>query len=174
MTDSDELILGESTLIAEVLAEPGGEALSRCMACGTCSAGCPVREVVPEFDPRALVRLVALGADDAVFDGDILWLCSGCNTCDERCPQGVHLPSLIRAIRNVGVRRGHVPKVMMMQLDLLRQHGRLLEVEEHNSRRAKLGLPPMKNSGDDYRRLLELAGFESSVEAEREGEEEER
>ncbi len=167
MSDGDELILGDCSLAAEIMAEPGGEALSRCMACGTCSAGCPVREVEPAFDPRAIVRLVMLGAHE-VLEGDVIWLCSGCNTCEERCPQGVNIPSLIRAIRNVGVRRGFVPKVMMMQLDLLRQYGRLLEVEEHNSRRAKLGLPALKNPGDDYRTLLDLAGFSTPPDAQKE------
>lgn len=158
MSKRDELIAGGRRLADEIVREPGGEDLWQCMACGTCSAGCPVHEVVPEFDPRAIVRLVALGAEE-IFEGDLLWLCSGCNTCEERCPQGVHLASLIRAIRNVGVRRGHVPKVMMAQLDLLRQYGRLLEVEEHNKRRAKLGLPPLRNPADDYRVLIEKAGF---------------
>jgi heterodisulfide reductase subunit C len=158
----DELVIGDFALAAEVEAEPGGESLRRCMACGTCSAGCPVREVVPAFDPRVIVRLVALGADAEVFAGEgggLLWLCSGCNTCEERCPQGVHLPSLIRAVRNVGVRRGHVPRAMLAQVELLRQHGRLLEVEEHNARRTKVGLPELRNQAADYQALLELAGL---------------
>jgi heterodisulfide reductase subunit C len=155
--EEKELVVGDGSLADEVVAEPGGEGLWRCMSCGTCSAGCPVRAVESEFDPRVIVRLVALGATE-LFEGDLLWLCSGCNTCDERCPQGVHLPSLIKAIRNVGVRRGKVPPVMAVQLELLREHGRLLEVEEHNSRRAKMGLPELHNAGKDYAVLLELAG----------------
>lgn len=158
MTMDDELVVGDCSLADEVEREPGGEDLWHCMACGTCSAGCPVREVEPAFDPRAIVRLVVLGSD-AVFEDDLLWLCSGCNTCEERCPQGVHLPTLIKAIRNVGVRRGAVPGALLAQLDLLRQYGRLLEVEEHNKRRAKLGLPPLTNPDADYAVLLEHAGF---------------
>jgi heterodisulfide reductase subunit C len=160
--DDDELLAhNDPGLAAEVCAEPGGEALWRCLACGTCSAGCPVREVEPAFDPRAIVRLVALGAGE-IFADDLLWLCSGCNTCDERCPQGVHLPALIRAIRNVGVRRGHVPPVMLAQLDLLRQYGRLLEVEEHNSRRTKIGLPELRNPAPDYAALIRRARGEAA------------
>ena len=158
MTKDDELVVGDCSLADAVEAEPGGEDLWHCMACGTCSAGCPVREVEPAFDPRAIVRLVVLGSN-AVFEDDVLWLCSGCNTCEERCPQGVHLPSLIKAIRNVGVRKGSVPGALMAQLDLLRQYGRLLEVEEHNKRRTKIGLPELRNPSADYAVLLELAGF---------------
>lgn len=153
-----ELLFGDGALAAEVMAEPGGEALRMCMACGTCSAGCPVREVVPAFDPRALVRLVLLGAEE-VLSGELLWLCAGCATCEERCPQGVHLPALITAIRNVAVRRGFVPAAMTAQVGLLRGYGRLLEVEEHNKRRAKQGLPELRNPGADYARLLRAAGL---------------
>ena len=32
----------------EVAAQPGGENLRRCFACGTCAAGCPVTEIDPE------------------------------------------------------------------------------------------------------------------------------
>lgn len=154
----DDLHVGDGALAREVMDELGGDALWRCLACGTCSAGCPVREVEPAFDPRVIVRLVQLGSDD-VFEGDLLWLCSGCNTCDERCPQGVHIPSLIRAIRNIGVRRGIVPDNIAVQVDLIRQYGRLLEVEEHNKRRAKMGLPPMRNPAECYGALLDAAGL---------------
>ncbi len=154
----DELTFGDGTLAAEVTAEPHGEGLWRCMSCGTCSAGCPVREVVSDFDPRAIVRMVVMGLSE-VFANDLLWLCAGCGTCDERCPQGVHLPGLITAIRNVGVKRGYMPSTLAAQVDLLRQYGRLLEVEEHNKRRAKLGLPEMRNPAADYQTILEAAGL---------------
>jgi len=168
---ADELcFFADESLAQEVMDEPGGEGLRRCMACGTCSAGCPVREVEPAFDPRALVRLVLLGSKE-VLEGDLLWLCAGCNTCEERCPQGVHLPALITAIRNVGVRRGLVPEVMKAQVELLASLGRLLEVEEHNTRRAKIGLPALKNPGSCYRVLLEHAGV--SLPDEQDGHEEE-
>jgi heterodisulfide reductase subunit C len=157
--NDEELCEGGGELAREVTSEPGGEALWRCLACGTCSAGCPVREVEPDFDPRVIVRLVMLGSDEVFGRGDLLWLCAGCNTCDERCPQGVHLPSLIRAVRNVGVRRGAIPATIAAQVDLLRKYGRLLEVEEHNSRRAKIGLPDLVNPANDYRVLLDAAGL---------------
>jgi heterodisulfide reductase subunit C len=155
---SEDLVLGDGRLAAEVMGEPGGEHLWRCMACGTCSAGCPVREVLAEFDPRAIVRLVLLG-DEGVLNAEVLWLCAGCATCDERCPQGVHLPALITAIRNVAVRRGLSPPAIAAQVDLLRAHGRLLEVEEHNKRRAKMGLPELRNPASDYAAILEAAGL---------------
>jgi heterodisulfide reductase subunit C len=154
----EDLVLGDGALAAEVRAEPGGEQLLACMACGTCSAGCPVREVVPEFDPRAIVRLVLLDAEE-VLAGDLVWLCALCATCDERCPQGVRLPALITAIRNVAVRRGLVPAAMAAQVGLLRDYGRLLEVEEHNKRRAKIGLPELRNPADATARILRAAGL---------------
>ncbi len=51
----------------EVLAQPGGEFLRRCFACGTCVAGCPVSEVEPEYSPRRIVRQILFGMRDEVL-----------------------------------------------------------------------------------------------------------
>ena len=58
MIDSKTLDPDFKLLIAR---EPGGEHIKRCFSCGTCTAGCPVREVTDRYNPRKIIRMAILG-----------------------------------------------------------------------------------------------------------------
>ena len=73
----------------QVRAMPGGEHLLRCYACGTCTAGCPVREIDERYNPRKIIRMVLLGMKKRVLESDFIWMCSTCYSCEERCPQSL-------------------------------------------------------------------------------------
>ena len=45
----------------DVAEEPGGENIKLCFACGLCTAGCPVADIDPEYNPRRIIRMVILG-----------------------------------------------------------------------------------------------------------------
>ncbi|KAF5412352.1 MAG: CoB--CoM heterodisulfide reductase iron-sulfur subunit D [Candidatus Methanogasteraceae archaeon] len=56
-----------------------------CYQCGTCTAICPVRRVVP-FSPRVAIY------DSNIYDTDTdVWDCLTCGQCEVACPQGVRL-----------------------------------------------------------------------------------
>ncbi len=95
-------------LAAEVLAEPGGERLRTCLSCGTCTAACPIQWWNPAYNPRRILRQVALGRRE-VLQHPTIWFCSACDQCYRRCPQGVRLSELMQAIRNVAQRAGIAP-----------------------------------------------------------------
>ena len=129
----------------EVAAEPGGGGISRCFACGTCAAGCPVRGIDGKYNPRKIVRMVLLGMREEVLSSDFIWLCSTCYTCYDRCPQDVRLTDIMTALKNIAVREGHVHPSFREQARLLLAHGRLYEVEDFDNRkREKMGLPPVR------------------------------
>ena len=107
----------------EVAHEPGGENIRNCFACGTCTAGCPVRQVSDHYNPRLIIRLVLMGQRETVLHSDFIWHCSTCYTCDERCPQGVHIPDIMTALRNIAAREGYVPAGYEKQRELLMEHG---------------------------------------------------
>ena len=88
----------------EVAAELGGREISRCFSCGTCTAGCPVREIEDRYNPRKIIRMVLLGMRDEVLSSDFIWLCSTCYTCYDRCPQDVHLTDIMTALKNIAMR----------------------------------------------------------------------
>lgn len=143
----------------EVANEPGGEGIRRCYACGTCTAGCPVRRFHPIFNPRRIIRMVLLGMRDQVLKEPFVWLCATCFTCQERCPQGVRVSDLMRALKNLAVRAGNMPEGIPMQVKLLREKGTLYPLDDFdNKKRTKAGLPALPEGHEDVGPLLEEMG----------------
>jgi heterodisulfide reductase subunit C len=109
---TDEICISTSDLDAnfkyEVAEEPGGENIKVCFSCGICTAGCPVSEIDPHYNPRRIIRMVILGMREEVLSSDLIWLCSLCYTCYARCPQNVKFTEVMGALRNTAVREGYV------------------------------------------------------------------
>lgn len=139
----------------EVAAEFGGTNITRCFACGTCTVGCPVREIDEKYNPRKIIRMVLLGMRERVLKSDFIWLCSTCYTCYDRCPQDVQLTNIMTALKNIAVREGYIHASFKEQARLVTTFGRLYEIEDFdNKKREKLGLPPMKKHYEDLTKLL--------------------
>jgi len=144
------------TLAQKVANEPGGEGIRQCFACGTCTAGCPVRRFNANFNPRRIIRMVLLGMRERVLKEPFVWLCATCFTCQERCPQGVRIADLMRALKNLAVREGNMPEGIPLQANLLREKGTLYPLDEFdNKKRSKAGLPPMPEGHSDVAPLLQ-------------------
>jgi heterodisulfide reductase subunit C2 len=157
MIDTKEL---DPDFKSAIASEPGGEHITRCFSCGTCTAGCPVREVTDRYNPRKIIRMALLGMKKEVLSSPFIWLCSSCYTCHERCPQDVKIPELMNAIKNVAVREGHLPSAMKAQIDALSSFGRLLEITEfENEKRKEWSLPLLHEKCDEVRTLLEKLGL---------------
>jgi len=93
----------------EVMAEPGGENLLRCYACGTCMATCLIRRQYPDYNPRRALRMAMLGLRKQVLSSHVIWRCSACDDCYEHCPQKIHISELFKAFRNIALREGYAP-----------------------------------------------------------------
>ena len=145
-----------------ITAEPGGENIKKCFSCGTCTAGCPVREVTDRYNPRKIIRMALLGMKKEVLSSQFIWLCSSCYTCYERCPQDVRIPELMNAIKNIAAREGYLPPAMKIQLDLLSSFGRLLEITDfENEKRKESNLPPVQGKTEDVKKILKKIGLSS-------------
>lgn len=146
----------------EVANRYGGEAIRRCFSCGTCAASCPVGRFDSRFNPRRTIRMVLLGMRDQVLKSDFVWLCAGCHTCSERCPQGVHIPDIMTALKNMATEAGYTHPTLAKQIDLLKDFGRVFEVEEYdNKRRVKMGLPELKLRCEEVKIILDKLGVNS-------------
>lgn len=69
-----------------------------CYQCGRCSGGCPMTNAM-DHSPRALLRLLQLGAVDDALRSNTPWLCAGCHGCSICCPRGVDLPQVMYLLR---------------------------------------------------------------------------
>jgi heterodisulfide reductase subunit C len=143
-----------------IASEPGGENIKKCFSCGTCTAGCPVREVTDRYNPRRIIRMAILGLKKEVLSSPFIWLCSSCYTCFERCPQNVKIPELMNAIKNIAVKEGYLPPSLKSQLDLLSSFGRLIEITDfENEKRKEWNLPPLRGKTEDVKKIFDKVGL---------------
>lgn len=157
----------DPTFADQIAAEPGGEQIRRCFACGTCTASCPVREVTERYNPRRIIHMAVLGLREAVLASDFIWLCSTCYACYERCPQDVRITELMHAIKNIAVREGYIHPSFQMQVELLRHHGRLYEITNYeNERRAEQGLPAITEQAEEFAAILAATGLDTLIQRE--------
>jgi heterodisulfide reductase subunit C len=149
----------------DVAAEPGGENIKLCFACGICTASCPIREVDDRYNPRRIIRMVLLGMKDRVLKSDFIWLCSSCYACTERCPQGVRFTEVMTAIKNLAVKEGFIHPAYLMQVDIIRKAGRLYEIDTFdNNKRIALGLPVVARARMLTAKISALTGLDAILE----------
>lgn len=145
----------DSNFKYEIALRDGGENIKKCYQCGTCTVSCSVREVDEKYNPRRIIRMALIGMRDEVLSSDFIWLCAECYTCSERCPQNINIPELMNVIRNIAVLEGYMPKSFKAQIDLLREHGRLLEIGDfENIKRERFGLPKIEEKKEEAEKLL--------------------
>jgi heterodisulfide reductase subunit C len=87
-----------------------GKDLYECFSCGTCTAGCPERELDALYSPRKVIKNVLLGMKDPVFGNKFVEICSSHHRCFTQCPQGVEIPRLMNAIKNIAIKEGYTRK----------------------------------------------------------------
>ena len=103
-----------------VVNTPGGETFKSCYQCGTCTARCPASSFVALIRPNKIVELAKLGVRNHIQSNGF-WMCAGCNACLETCPQGVKLPEVMHALKNIAVQENQVPDIdkdVMMNMPL--------------------------------------------------------
>jgi heterodisulfide reductase subunit C len=91
----------------KIVEDEAGKGLFECFNCGTCTAGCPERELDPLYSPRKVIKNVLLGMKDQVFSNKFVEICSTHHRCYTQCPQGVEIPKLMNAIRSIAMKDGY-------------------------------------------------------------------
>jgi len=127
----------ESNFRNEIMNEPGGEHLTACFQCSTCTLGCPITEIVPSYNPRKIIQMSLLGMRKDVLSNPDLWICAICQTCTARCPQDVVVGDVLAVIRRIAEKEeeaGNIkidsPRPLFEKafLHTLEKYGRLYDV----------------------------------------------
>lgn len=110
----------------QLASRPGGEKVSNCYLCGSCTAGCPVSSIRKEYNPRRFMRMILLGMKDEVLFSPEIWQCSQCHICVAHCPQDVRFADIVRVLRQIALEEGYVTeelveKVNQLDVELIRQ-----------------------------------------------------
>lgn len=151
----------DSNFKYEIAREPGGEKITHCFQCGTCTATCPVRSIDDRYNPRKILRMALLGMKDRVLSSDFIWLCSSCYQCYERCPQDVKITDVMTAIKNVAVKAGYIHPMYPNTAEILSAHGRLYEIGDFDNKiRQKSGLPVLIEDRETVKKIFDLTGVD--------------
>ena len=117
-----------------VYAMPDGEKINQCIQCGTCSASCPMSDVM-DYSPREIIGMLRAGMLDRVLKSNTVWLCSSCYSCAVRCPAGIPFTDVMYELKRLGTEYGLCPKrtpnAVMVQafMESVDRHGRTHEPE---------------------------------------------
>jgi len=116
----------------DVISTPGGANLSNCYLCGSCTACCPVNEIDDGYNPRKIMRMILLDMED-VLKSDDIWKCNQCHACVAHCPQDARFADVVRALRELSIKKGYRKKGLqesIQKLDEELKQARLEKIKE--------------------------------------------
>lgn len=136
--------------------------IERCYQCQKCTSGCYLSEYF-DYMPNQMVRLVQFGLREQALRSVTIWLCSACQTCTVRCPNGINIPEVMDALKEMAVaarlpvpdnavfhrlfvddirRRGRVNETLLLARYKVKTHRLLTDLKEGITllRRGKLPL----------------------------------
>ncbi|NLT95299.1 MAG: 4Fe-4S dicluster domain-containing protein [Clostridia bacterium] len=85
---------------SEIMSYPGGEKITACMQCGTCTGSCPASHAM-KYTPRRLISLIRANQRDTVLKSLDIWKCASCYTCTARCPRGIKFTDIMYILKNL-------------------------------------------------------------------------
>jgi heterodisulfide reductase subunit C len=129
-----------------------------CYQCGACVADCPAGMYSDHFNPRLILLKTLLGFEDELIRPDSeIWDCTNCYTCAERCPQDVRPVDVIIALKNLCVRTGNAPELILKTSDPVLESGiTTIVTPVVDRRRQEMGLAPVGTYAvDELKKITE-------------------
>ena len=143
----------------DVLRHEEAKGLSACFSCGTCTAGCPISEVFPEYSPKKLAKMVKLGMKREVLGNPLIWCCTTCRSCEQHCPQNVRFFSILNVLKNMASEAGYAPSPWVEQTQQVMRTGLAFPTDAAlTQKRQAKSLPPIKSHGARAKRLIASTG----------------
>ncbi len=146
---------------SEVLSHSDAQGLNACFSCGTCSAGCPIHEVFPEYNPKKLAKMVRLGMRKELLSSPYIWYCATCHNCEQHCPQNVKFFNILNVIKNIAAKEDYAPRAWVEQAKQVMTTGIVFPTEDGwVKKREKLSLPSLKEDHPKLKKIIEQTGID--------------
>lgn len=141
----------------------GERDLRLCYQCGTCSGGCPVARMFPQYNIRKIVKHKK--EDKIDIEDKFLWYCLTCYICYERCPQDIKPVEVIHSIKNFISENGFAPSSLKEGNKKILAVGRSADITGFTERkRRNLGLPKLKTDvSKDFKEIAKITGLTERV-----------
>jgi len=88
----------DSGFTREIISSSEGARIFSCIQCGTCSASCPVFEVM-DFPPRQIFWMIREGRKQQVLMSVTPWICSSCYKCTVNCPAQINITEVMYRLK---------------------------------------------------------------------------
>jgi heterodisulfide reductase subunit C len=95
--------------LSDALLVPGGDRISRCLQCGTCTGSCPVSYAM-DISPRKVIALFRAAQVEEILRSRTIWICASCYMCTTRCPQAIKITDLLYALKRTALDTGLYPE----------------------------------------------------------------
>jgi len=146
---------------SEVMKHEDAKGLNACFACGSCTAGCPIHEIFPEYDPRKLAKMVKLGMREEVLTSPHIWYCATCHNCEQHCPQNVKFFNILNVLKNMAAKKGNAPNPWVEQTKQIIKTGLVFPTDEALfKKRRSFSLPDLKLDGSKVKKIIKLTGID--------------
>jgi len=93
--------------LEEILKQEKSLGVHRCLACGRCTALCPVGSLM-SMPPHQLVHLMRINALGELLEPESLFYCTDCGRCTEACPSGIDVNRILN-LDKAEIRSGKIP-----------------------------------------------------------------
>lgn len=146
---------------SEVMKHEDAKGLNACFACGTCTAGCPIHEIFPEYDPRKLAKMVKLGMREEVLASPYIWYCTTCHNCEQHCPQNVKFFNILNVLKNMAAKKGYAPNAWVEQTKQIIKTGLVFTTDKALFKKRRFfSLPNLKLDGSKVKKIIKLTGID--------------
>lgn len=99
----------DESFLGEIKSLPGGDRVTQCIQCGSCTGGCPTAPWM-DHSPRLIFALIRCGMRDEVLGSNAPWTCASCYTCYVRCPKEIKITDVMYALKRLAVKEGRTPR----------------------------------------------------------------
>ena len=106
---NEKWLYEDSGFMREIVSSSEGSRILSCIQCGTCSASCPVYEVM-DYPPRQIFAMIREGMKHKVLMSVTPWICASCYKCTVNCPAQIKITEVMYRLKRMCIKEQIVTK----------------------------------------------------------------